>query len=1539
MTAKHDKTYTDRLHFDRLIHGAQLSYKGREYDSENPDRATLIEYAPTYDRKTNGTPVNVDAIQSGWNRLVEYALLDIARAVPRAEAERIQAGLLDEDPIVAGEMFAKVQTWAKEHPEVAETYPMVRFLAATSPALGYVTQLYKKHHRELGRSSGSIQFEFGDAPYQKESKKKVLKDVERIKGPLAKKILSRFTVEGLTLTAAENMAVCLGEGLIPSLAHSSETYRSTVTKEDFPQKTTTPAAQVAENIRSTLPLVKAMIGVRGARWKEEAPEALRVLAKEYVELEWILENSVLDQSDLPLLEAVLRQQGHLQPIAHTRADYKDTLSWPLLLHKLYFEPQRVENQWKELSITPNSFLREPGLWEDPAAAEQLTALAKSLAELYGDEITGDPVKYAQAVIQQADQPFGGRGNWNLEKLLNEVSLAELAKVDAEAVVRVREGHDSLPESELLRQLGKAAQDWYWKAVLAPLREAMAKAAAAPDAHDRLAKLSPGYFKNLFEFLALEQTGEASQAELLETIGRMRAELGEGAEVNRAQDLMTIYVKAHYSASTADDPQWRVQYLVDQGILQESERDNWNQSWGYQWPTADYEGAHRERKRAYQDQAKDFPTTRELQVFSDLVERDDKTEKMVDALYKPKLLVRVLNPQIEETARLIQAGTDVGPRLTELRHQVMQLAPEKNQLRDYFLENLAHLEMWLLLQQTSKVGQFVAEGIQLDITTIDLERHLGENDRGVLAEAYMKSYPVIRVKGLGRALFVFSIQEKKVIADFLTDRTQALTPATAELFERLAVELEIDHLREDYAATRERITPTGSHPSAEDRIAAADFAFGEVLAHVVERFPRATYHRDSILFAIMTDLATTLPQAQQLERLTYAYASRHPAEEQPGKEAPFVVTETVKNYLALFQDRGMRRKVLTWFFGGDIPDDRFLEGITFQVDEQEKVEAFWSLSIEERRAIFYSALLGEHGLFELPPVNMGQYVKWDDLDDSSLAYGMPVTRGKPENKEFFAFLRDFYKLNLEKVFPDKKKGKVFKMALFEVFARYRPARRVELFLAIAERLRELKRSQTELTPGDAIRLLLEQVGVVGVKAGQVLSEQKDMVPDDVRSDLSSLKDRSNPFNKRGVFTYAQQARLFEAVEGQPQLAEIAELEGSASIKQVHKAITLEGEALALKVERPSIDKNYAEDLEVLQHVVDRFELEGFHVPSWIVSEIKQVVEAEMDFGREAKNAELLRSNFVRRAATINLDGKEVPMSTPKVKMVMSKAAGGRRRMQIMLEEFAKGISISDISRLQELDRTPGTDEKSIRDTERIMRKLRRLNPQEQTELWARYAKVDIEGVQAGMAIDLLYQIAEDGDFHADMHGGNVMVDATPDQESVSLIDAGSTGESKEKQRFGEAVDARTDFLDFGMNLLLLKSGLGDVDRVAEVIRKYTNTGDQNYWQTEVRKALEKSETVGDVFKEVLAEVLRVTEGKLDVDFRYLLKALASAGGHLEALRSKITGHVLTSFASMDTPGALPPQMVLMQAPEIQKLLPLLPRMPVLAGMLGALMPSA
>lgn len=1543
MSLYREQPSTDQLHFSRLLKGrAGTDASGTSYQAPED---VVYEYAPDYSKRVTGEFSRTDEMTPAWNRLCEYLLFDLSQVLPREEVERIEAGLTGDNFLGVGDMYVKVHEWAKAHPAEAEVYPMIQYVAVAPPTLGYWSVLFKQNRWRVYKAR-YLGFSFNPTvPIDREQKKKIVKLLKTVKGPVGEELRRRMQEQPdfFALNAAEDMAWSLAQGGIPSLSGAGREYREGVSFEHTTKAPEWQLERIIKDILATLPIVKVALGVRGKRWAEEAPEPVRVLTKELVELEWLLANPVLDEEGKKILRSVVAHEGAVMDIGQTEESYRQVLSWPMVLHKLLFDADRARELWMRQTDYPAAFLREADLWKDPSVKTKIgELLAPVFAEMLDIPLVGEPGDFVEKIVKDSIEIHGyGEKRLHLDTLVHQLNQFVAAKADPGHAKEYVSDERRAETADVTKQVGAVVKKWFWEKRLLPLPAALREAVSRSDAPERLARLSTGYFRNLCEYLRLEHAGSVSPATLVEAMDQMRSDLGEGALVSRAQDVMNEHVKQNYQRGTENDPQWKAAELFRRGLIDEATAaDLARGQWGVTWPRLDYTKAHRARKAEYTRQAADFPSSRDLYLFSDLVRRDEKSEQMVDPLYKPRLLVQRFNPQLEDCAQRLQTGQDVAREIRDMKAEVTRLAPDKSGVRDYLLENIAHLELWIVLQTTSSSSRFAKEGIQLSLRTINLDDHFGTNDNGVLAEAYMKTYPVVRVEGLARALYVFSIDEKKLIADFLTDQSRAMTPATAELFERLAVELEIDHLRADYTRIRDRLVPAGSTVSSEDRVRAGDLAFEEILSHVLDRFPHATHHRDSILFALMTDLATTLPQTQRLEKLTYAYLVRHPLEGGGDSASPtFTASETVKNYLALFQNREMRGKVLVWFFGGEIPDDRFLEGSTFKINEQEKVEAFWALSQEERRAIFYAALLGEHGLFEVKSFDQGRGFE----DKDFIPHPVYVEHGVVDMMEF---LHQFYDVNFKSIFTDPKREQVFRIAFFEVFTRFSPARRVELFLAIAERLRELKRDRVELTVGNAIALLLEQGGVVGVKAGQVMSEQKDMVPGDVRSDLSSLKDRRAGFSKRGVFTYAQQGRLFEAVPGQPRIVEIGEMEGSASIKQVHRVVTDEGEELAYKVERPSIEKNYAEDVQVLQHVVNRLRSEGIFVPSWLVGEITRLVEAEMDFGREAANAEKLRTRLEQRQATLRVAGQEVPLKTPKVRMVITKSGRGRGRVQMMLEEFAPGLSLADISLLQELDKTKATDEKASRDRERLDRKLHRLAPGHERELRDRYAGVDVEEIQAGLAIEQLFEIAEDGTFHADMHDGNVIVNLAPGKESASLIDAGSAGVSGEKDRnvgstFETAtVDARTDFLDFGVNVLLLKSGIGDTERVAQVIGKYTNS-DVGYWKNEVVKAVAAGATVGEVFKELLAEIMRVKDGEtFDEDFRYVIKALASSGGHLEALKNKIMGHVMAALAGADSGSTgTSAGISILQAPEIQKLMPLLPRMPTLMGMIQALVPTS
>ena len=53
-------------------------------------------------------------------------------------------------------------------------------------------------------------------------------------------------------------------------------------------------------------------------------------------------------------------------------------------------------------------------------------------------------------------------------------------------------------------------------------------------------------------------------------------------------------------------------------------------------------------------------------------------------------------------------------------------------------------------------------------------------------------------------------------------------------------------------------------------------------------------------------------------------------------------------------------------------------------------------------------------------------------------------------------------------------------------------------------------KNKLTRGERIRLALEDLGPIFIKAGQVVSTRRDLIPDDIADELAKLQDRVPPF---------------------------------------------------------------------------------------------------------------------------------------------------------------------------------------------------------------------------------------------------------------------------------------------------------------------------------------------------------------------------------------------------------------------------------------------
>ena len=102
--------------------------------------------------------------------------------------------------------------------------------------------------------------------------------------------------------------------------------------------------------------------------------------------------------------------------------------------------------------------------------------------------------------------------------------------------------------------------------------------------------------------------------------------------------------------------------------------------------------------------------------------------------------------------------------------------------------------------------------------------------------------------------------------------------------------------------------------------------------------------------------------------------------------------------------------------------------------------------------------------------------------------------------------------------------------------------------------------------------LKACGPAAVKLGQALATRPDLVGDAVAADLAALQDDLPPARWQDVEAVLEQAlpggwrAHFSAIDEQPT--------GSASVAQVHRAVLLDGRAVALKVLRPNVEAEFA-----------------------------------------------------------------------------------------------------------------------------------------------------------------------------------------------------------------------------------------------------------------------------------------------------------------------------------------------------------------------------
>jgi len=285
------------------------------------------------------------------------------------------------------------------------------------------------------------------------------------------------------------------------------------------------------------------------------------------------------------------------------------------------------------------------------------------------------------------------------------------------------------------------------------------------------------------------------------------------------------------------------------------------------------------------------------------------------------------------------------------------------------------------------------------------------------------------------------------------------------------------------------------------------------------------------------------------------------------------------------------------------------------------------------------------------------------------------------------------------------------------------------------------------PGERLAAAFQDIGPAFIKLGQMLATRADLLGDEVAADLALLQDRLPPFPTAAART------LIEAEFGRP-LGELFLIfdevpVAAASIAQVHFATTSEGREVAVKILRPGIERAFARDLDLLMwlgRLIERTQ-PGLRrlKPVEIAQTLRKSVEIEIDLRFEAAAASELTENFAGDAG----------FHIPRVDWQRS----GRGVLTI---DRVAGIRVDDRAALVA-------------------------------------AGHDIDVLLRKAAEAFFNQVFRDGFFHADLHPGNMFVEA---DGAIAVVDFGIMGRLDRGTRFFLA-DMLVGFLT------------GDYRRVAEV----------------------------------------------------------------------------------------------------------------------------
>ena len=253
-----------------------------------------------------------------------------------------------------------------------------------------------------------------------------------------------------------------------------------------------------------------------------------------------------------------------------------------------------------------------------------------------------------------------------------------------------------------------------------------------------------------------------------------------------------------------------------------------------------------------------------------------------------------------------------------------------------------------------------------------------------------------------------------------------------------------------------------------------------------------------------------------------------------------------------------------------------------------------------------------------------------------------------------------------------------------------------------------------------------IGPAAVKLGQTLATRPDLVGEEAARNLLSLQDQLPPL------PFSVLRRHIEASFGQPLEALFQSVDetavGSASIAQVHRGVTTDGRDVAIKALRPGIDKQFLSDIDTYEWAAAHLEAIGGEAkrlrPRMVIANFKRWTLRELDLRREAASSSELAESMKG----------EAHYHVPEIDW-------DRTTGRVMTMAWIDGIKISDREALVA-------------------------------------AGHDMPALARRLVLTFLRQAIAEGFFHADMHQGNLFVQA---DGTIAAIDFGIMGRINRQAR--------------------------------------------------------------------------------------------------------------------------------------------------------------